>query len=132
MAKEQTMTFDEMQTAIAKMLQDAKAEAAKIVADAKASAGEANGCRMTPEEREKYEAYMNELVEIKLFKDNHRYKDDVFVGVNGENVLIQRGVPVKVKRKFAEVLAETERRDLETARMIDEKSAEWAAASATL
>ena len=87
---------------------------------------------MTPEEREKYEAHMNELVEIKLFKDNHRYKDDVFVGVNGENVLIQRGVPVKVKRKFAEVLAETERRDLETARMIDEKSAEWAAASATL
>ena len=29
----------------------------------------------------------------------------IFVGVNGENIRIQRGVPVRIKRKFLEALA---------------------------
>lgn len=33
---------------------------------------------------------------IRLFKDNQRYKTPVFVGVNGETYLIQRGVDVEV------------------------------------
>ena len=32
---------------------------------------------------------------IRLFKDNQRYKTPVFVGVNGETYLIQRGVDVE-------------------------------------
>ncbi|MBO6267931.1 MAG: hypothetical protein J6N19_02155 [Clostridium sp.] len=47
---------------------------------------------------------MEEYVEIELFKDGGKYKDDVYVSVNGETCLVQRGVPVKIKRKFAEVI----------------------------
>lgn len=79
---------------------DAKAEANKIVAEAKASvSGE-----MTAEQKKKAEkekAYANEEVEIELFRDNDKYKDDVFVAVNGVGILIPRGKKVKVKRKYA-------------------------------
>ncbi len=50
----------------------------------------------------------DDYVELKLFKDGERYKDDVLVGVNGELCQIQRGAPVKVKRKFASVIAQSE------------------------
>lgn len=45
-----------------------------------------------------------DYVEIKLFKDGEKYIDDVFVCVNGESCTIQRGVAVKVKKKFADTL----------------------------
>lgn len=51
------------------------------------------------------------LVEVLLFKDNERYCDDLFVSVNGESCLIQRGVPVKVRPCFAEVIANSQRQD---------------------
>ena len=35
-------------------------------------------------------------VRIKLFKDNSRYKEDLFVSVNGVNYKIRRGVEVEV------------------------------------
>ena len=34
------------------------------------------------------EAYLNEYVAIKLFRDNDRYRDDVYVAVNGRNCVI--------------------------------------------
>lgn len=49
------------------------------------------------------------MVKIKLFKDKEKYKDDVFVGVNGRTWLIQRGVEVEVPECVAEVLANAER-----------------------
>ena len=52
-----------------------------------------------------------ELVEITLFSDGGRYKDDVFVCVNGESCLIRRGVPVRVRPQFAEVLRASEEQD---------------------
>ena len=70
-------------------------------------------------EREKRKEYWNELVEVKLFKDNNKYKDDVFVSVNGENCLIKRGERVKIKRKFAEVLEQSDMQDAQTARLIE-------------
>ena len=50
-------------------------------------------------------------VRIHLFKDNGRYKDDVFVGVNGVNYMIQRGVDVEVPAAVAEVLRHSEEMD---------------------
>ena len=47
---------------------------------------------------------MQELVEVELFLDGDKYKDDVFVGVNGRTWVIKRGVPVKVPRYVKEVL----------------------------
>ena len=48
---------------------------------------------------------------IRLFKDNQRYKTPVFVGVNGETYLIQRGVDVEVPAAVAEVLRHSEEMD---------------------
>lgn len=77
------------------------------------------------------DAYLEEYVEVKLFKDNDKYKDDVFVAVNGERCQIKRGYPVKIKRKFALVLEMQERQDFETAEMISRQSAEFTQEAAT-
>ena len=42
-------------------------------------------------------------VRIRLFKDNSRYKGDLFVSVNGVNYKIRRGVEVEVPPEVAEV-----------------------------
>lgn len=43
-------------------------------------------------------------VKIKLFKGEGKYKEDVFVSVNGRNFQIQRGVEVEVPEYVKEVL----------------------------
>lgn len=48
---------------------------------------------------------------VRLFKDAHRYSEPVFVGVNGETYLIQRGVDVEVPKAIAEVLRHSEEMD---------------------
>ena len=58
-----------------------------------------------------HEAYMQEMVEIELFYDGDKYKDDVHVGVNGKSWLIKRGEKVKVPRFVAEVIANSEAQD---------------------
>ena len=63
-----------------------------------------------------------ELVPVRLFKDGRDYKDDVYVCVNGENCVVKRGVDVMIKRKFAEILDNSEHQDYETAKLIAEKS----------
>ena len=136
MAKETTKTTEpvteqdnsinlaDVKAQVAAMLAEAKAEAAKIIADAKASAsGE-----LTDEQKKanaEREAYWNELVEVKLFKDNNKYKDDVYVAVNGENCVIKRGERVLIKRKFAEVLDTSDMQDYETSLLIEKKSSEF-------
>lgn len=65
------------------------------------------------------EKELNEEVEITLFKDNDKYKDDVDVGCNGVICRIPRGVPVKIKRKFALILQQSMAQDLATAEMIN-------------
>ncbi len=53
----------------------------------------------------------NEKVKIRLFKDNARYKGDVFVGVNGRSYLIRRGDEVEVPAEVAEVLEHSAAQD---------------------
>ena len=65
------------------------------------------------------EAYLNEYVAVKLFRDNDRYKDDVYVAVNGRNCVIKRGEWVKIKRKFALVLDQSEIQDMQTAEYLE-------------
>lgn len=64
------------------------------------------------------EAYLNEYVDVKLFKDSDRYSDDVYVAVNGQNCIIKRGEWVKIKRKFAIVLDQSEIQDIKTSEFI--------------
>ena len=56
-------------------------------------------------------AYYNELVTVKLFKDSGKYKDDVFVAVNGVGMIVPRGVDVQIPRKYAEALKNSELQD---------------------
>jgi phage protein D len=59
--------------------------------------------------------WLEEYVQVQLFKDGKDYKDDVFVSVNGENCVIKRGYPVKIKRKFALVLEQSQQQDVKAA-----------------
>lgn len=67
-------------------------------------------------------ARLDEYVEIELFRDGDRYKDDVFVAVGGENCLIKRGEPVRVKRKIALALEQSRRQDVAAAALIAAES----------
>ncbi len=57
-------------------------------------------------------------MKIKLFKDNSRYKEDLFVSVNGVNYKIRRGVEVEVLPEVAEVLEHSQMQDERTAARI--------------
>lgn len=123
--KAEAINLADVAKQVEEILAKAKAEAEKIVADAKASV---NG-ELTKEQKEtlaKEKAYYNEFVEVKLFKDNNKYKDDVYVAVNGENRVIKRGERVQVERKFAEVLDNSDLQDYETSKLIEKKSSEFA------
>ena len=56
--------------------------------------------RLQASERERVKG----KVRIKLFQDTDKYKDDVIVGVNGENTVIQRGKYVEVSKAVNDVL----------------------------
>ncbi|MDR1116719.1 MAG: hypothetical protein LBL09_00525 [Oscillospiraceae bacterium] len=68
---------------------------------------------------------LNELVEIRLFKDGTRYKDDVFVAVNGKSFQIQRGVAVKVPRYIKNVLDQSMAQDEYTAALMQKHAGEF-------
>ena len=57
-------------------------------------------------------------VHIRLFRDNGRYKEDLFVSVNGVNYKIRRGVDVEVPPEVAEVLEHSQLQDERTAARI--------------
>ena len=120
----EAMSMADVQKQIADMLAAAKMEAERIIAEAGKKTGAVSAERAAELEADK--ARGEELVEIKLFKDSGKYKDDVFVSCNGESVGIQRGVRVKIKRKHAEILDNSEHQDYETAQLIEQKSGEWA------
>ena len=63
------------------------------------------------------------MVKIRLFKDNGRYKGDVFVSVNGRNYQIRRGEEVEVPAEVAEVLEHSAAQDEITARRIEAAAA---------
>ena len=123
--KAESINLADVTKQVEAMLAKAREEAEKIVADAKASvSGEKTEEQKKADEERK--AYWNELVTVKLFRDNHKYKDDVFVAVNGENCVIQRGTEVQVKRKFKRVLDNSDLQDYETSLLIEKKSSEFA------
>lgn len=101
------------------ILENAKAEANKIIAEAKAEAEvlKNESSNQNPEE----------LVPVRLFKDNYKYKDDVFVAVNGRSFQIRRGQTVMVPAYVAEVLEQSMAQDNATANLIEAESSRYAA-----
>ena len=121
------ISLEEMQAA---MLAEAEAQAAEILAAAEEKAKTIlKAAEEKPEGAAKEE---EEYVWVKLFKDNGKYKDDVFVSCNGENCVIKRGVRVRVKKCFAEILDNSEHQDYETSVMMDNMSHEFEANTAKL
>ncbi|MBQ4526841.1 MAG: hypothetical protein II998_02085 [Clostridia bacterium] len=59
----------------------------------------------------KDKAYYNELVSVRLFKDNDKYRDDVFVAVNGVGMIVPRGKEVEIPRKYAIALKNSQAQD---------------------
>ena len=125
----------EVQAAIDAMLEEAKKKAEDIIAAAVEKADQITPVNAeqtvsgpTKEEIDR----ANELVKVKLFKDNGKYKDNVLVQVNGESLQIQRGVEVEIKRKFAEALENSQTQDEETARMCQGLADDFEKQSSTL
>lgn len=65
------------------------------------------------------EEYMKQPVTIKLFKDNDRYKDDVYVSVNDRSYLIKRGVEVTVPRFIEQALKNSLAQDEYVASLVE-------------
>lgn len=74
----------------------------------------------------KQEEYLNEYVEVRLFKDNEKYRDDVYVAINGKNCIIRRGVWTRIRRKFALLLDQSEIQDLRTAELMEREAGRFA------
>lgn len=72
--------------------------AADTAADTAAEPAEAPAGEEAPKEKS-----MEDCVEI-MIPRSEKNPGPVFIGVNGENVLVKRGEYVKVRRKFAEAL----------------------------
>lgn len=72
------------------------------------------------------------MVSVRLFKDNDKYKGDVFVAVNGRPFQIKRGERVEVPECIAEVLDNSADQDEKTARLIEEKKEEYKASEQQL
>ena len=121
----ESVNLEDVSAQIQAMLEEARKEAEKILAEAKASVNGEKTEEQIKADKER-EDYWNELVEVELFKDNAKYKDDVFVSVNDENCVIQRGKRVMIKRKFRDVLDNSRDQDYETSLLIEKKSSEFA------
>lgn len=59
-----------------------------------------------------------DLVEVELFFDGEKYKDDVDICINGKRILLQRGKKIKIKRDYALVLEQSLKQDKRTKDMI--------------
>lgn len=73
------------------------------------------------------EAYLNEEVTIMLPKiPVDGYKEPVFVSVNGKSCRIERGVPVKIKRKYANLLTQSQIQDAATVNLMENEANRYA------
>ena len=103
-----------------KILEEARKEAEKILSDAKEQAMK-DAKPVPPSPKTSGE----DLVTVYLQEDKDKYKDDVFIAVNGERVQVKRGKPVKIKRKFGEVLEQSIAQDTSTAELIEKETARY-------
>ncbi len=62
---------------------------------------------------------------IYLIKDSEKYKNDVFVCVNGKGYILQRGKNIAVPVEVAEVLKNSQEQDAEAADYMEEKAQEF-------
>ncbi len=105
-----------------KILAAARAEAEKILQEAKKKAESGSDGK---DAKNQAAPSGPKFVKIKLFKDNDKYKDDVFVAVNGRSYQIKRGEDVEVPDFVAEVLERSMKQDAATANLIESESSRY-------
>lgn len=66
-----------------------------------------------------------DMVKVKLFRDNGKYKDDVVVSLNGKRYLVPRGVEVEVPKGVKEILDNSMSQDEATEMYVRQKAEEW-------
>ena len=89
----------------------ANAEAAKIVSDAKKQVAVTGNAQAEPETKSENDP-MEELVDYFAPVILGKADQTIFCQVNGENIRIKRGVPVKIKRKFKMVLDQSAEQEM--------------------
>lgn len=75
---------------------------------------------------------MNELVPFFAFRDNDKYKDDIFVGWNGKGYQIQRGKQVMIPRGVYNILIRSMHQDERTSEMMASQARQYAEKSGAL
>ena len=65
------------------------------------------------------------MVPFIAFKDDDKYKDDIFVAVNGKRYQIKRGETVMVPESVYEVLMNSQAQDQATYRLMEQKAKEF-------
>ena len=65
------------------------------------------------------------MVPFIAFKDDDKYKDDIFVAVNGKRYQIKRGETVMVPESVYEVLMNSQIQDQAAYRLMEEKANEF-------
>lgn len=65
-------------------------------------------------------AKKEKMVKIRLFKDSNKYKNDLFVGVNGRTFQIKRGVEMEVPESVALVIEDAQAQEIEAMRVMEE------------
>ena len=119
-------TIDELRREIEELRSAYEAKlSALAVPDEEARAKSAEEAKFRAFLREQ-EKWLNEYVEVRLFKDNEKYKDDVYVAINGKNCVIRRGVWTRIRRKFALLLDQSEIQDLRTAELMEREAGRFA------
>ena len=65
------------------------------------------------------------MVPFRAFKDDGRYKDDIFVAVNGNRYKIKRGVEVMIPESVYEVLMNSQVQDQAAFSLMEQKANEF-------
>ena len=71
-------------------------------------------------------------VTIRLFKDDYRYKEPLFVGINGRTFMIPRGRDVEVDDYVAAFIAQQKAEEEQISRRVEQDDDEYNKATAQL
>lgn len=83
--------------------------------------------------RKAAEAELEEYVEVFISKiPVPGYKEPVLLYINSDNVRIERGVPVKIKKKFANLLDQSQLQDAKTIALMEKEERKFATDPSTL
>lgn len=122
--------LDAANTEAAKIVKDGTKAAEKIKAEAEAAAMQVHSGET--ESTEKKDDPMEELVDYIAPLIVGKEDQTIFVQVNGENIRIQRGKKVRIKRKFKEVLDQSAEQEMAAYAFMEKVQRDSAKAAADL